>query len=484
MSTGDQSGYIRAKMAERGTSQASFSRDGFDNWAESTAPARDGQMEKIPAETQMASRGGAMTVRMAKKLSKHHGKKFANSIVPFRGGAMCGGRSFLGIEVPEVVETAISYGEKLLEFAVLVDKKLPEIEEAIEDEIITNNDDPAITDQDKKMAREFLPLLQALKGYFKKLKQIKQAADELKKILGAVGSGSGNMRGGAATATERFNEFVKFLRGAYDTVAYYVGWITKNANFIKAMLKLRPLQPIGNQILEKINPILSLVGLGGPRGGAFGQAIAQGSTYGSSEDDYAYGNNEESRDAFGRLMKQEGVAYAGPSRGAISGPVYSGQNMGGPMGMQKGYEAKALGARVVGGRKCKCKGGAQELQLYTPEPMSEEQIRRNKEKVAMYERAMKEREYKKQKASMSRGGAFENFMSMKEENVAMAPPPRSGPLAKPRGGATKFVPTTSVGKRAGGRKPSARGEIVKKVMREQGLSLPQASKYVKNNNLY
>jgi hypothetical protein len=31
---------------------------------------------------------------------------------------------------------------------------------------------------------------------------------------------------------------------------------------------------------------------------------------------------------------------------------------------------------------------------------------------------------------------------------------------------------------------SARAEIVKKVMKEKGLSLPQASKYVKENGLY
>ena len=51
---------------------------------------------------------------------------------------------------------------------------------------------------------------------------------------------------------------------------------------------------------------------------------------------------------------------------------------------------------------------------------------------------------------------------------------------------------TSAAKRArdamsvsrGGRKPSARGAIVKKVMAEKGLSLPQASKYVKENGLY
>ena len=38
--------------------------------------------------------------------------------------------------------------------------------------------------------------------------------------------------------------------------------------------------------------------------------------------------------------------------------------------------------------------------------------------------------------------------------------------------------------RHGGRKPSARGAIVKKVMQEHGLSLPQASKYVKEHGLY
>jgi hypothetical protein len=36
----------------------------------------------------------------------------------------------------------------------------------------------------------------------------------------------------------------------------------------------------------------------------------------------------------------------------------------------------------------------------------------------------------------------------------------------------------------GAKKPSLRGAIVKQVMKEQGLSLPMASKYVKEHNLY
>jgi hypothetical protein len=46
----------------------------------------------------------------------------------------------------------------------------------------------------------------------------------------------------------------------------------------------------------------------------------------------------------------------------------------------------------------------------------------------------------------------------------------------------------AVAKTAGGvkrmKKPSARGEMVKKIMREKHLSLPQASSYVKQHNLY
>ena len=81
MSTGDQSQYMRAKMAERGTSQGvQFSQDGFDKWAESTAPARAGQVEKMPAETQMANTGGAMTPSQARKYAQQYAKKAAENL--------------------------------------------------------------------------------------------------------------------------------------------------------------------------------------------------------------------------------------------------------------------------------------------------------------------------------------------------------------------------------------------------------------------
>lgn len=47
----DLTGYIRGQMEERNKSQTGrFMKDGFDRWAESSAPARVGQMEKEPAE--------------------------------------------------------------------------------------------------------------------------------------------------------------------------------------------------------------------------------------------------------------------------------------------------------------------------------------------------------------------------------------------------------------------------------------------------
>jgi len=52
------------------------------------------------------------------------------------------------------------------------------------------------------------------------------------------------------------------------------------------------------------------------------------------------------------------------------------------------------------------------------------------------------------------------------------------------GGRTVYAANVSSSQGVRGGKKSARGEIVKRVMREQGLSLPQASKYVKEHGLY
>ena len=71
MSTGDMSTYIRGKLEvrkRRGNKPATFMRDGFDKWAESNTPARQGQMDKEPAPSSAPE--GEMTLSEAKQMHK------------------------------------------------------------------------------------------------------------------------------------------------------------------------------------------------------------------------------------------------------------------------------------------------------------------------------------------------------------------------------------------------------------------------------
>jgi hypothetical protein len=483
MSTGDQSGYIRAKMAERGTSQGvQFMRDGFDNWAESTAPARAGQVEKMPAETQMTSTGGAMTLAKAKRLAKKLGMELYN------GGAMCGGRSFLGIEIPDIVEKAIEWGEKVLNFGLLVDKKLPEIEEAIQDEIIDNDADPSITAKDREIAKAFLPLIKSLKPYLATLRKIKEFADQIKDALGSVGVGG--MRGGA-TAAERFKQAVDFLQKSYTKIKSYIDFITKYGKFLLQMLKLRPLQPIGKEILDKIKPILALVGLGrGKSRSAKCECSDSEEYHGGAVRDRAYRQDVEPprrRGGFGfdfsqvpGFGQQKQMGYSGdygePQQGMsmVGGP---GMGIGGPVG------GPGVGKPpVVGGRRKRGGFGVDLSGLPGLGPMKYEPMQEVMGPSASNEA--------RKRQLLGKLNSFRTGKKLSEDEKEMAKQIEKE-LRGMSGGRTVFKSTTSSSRGSqpsgvGGRKrkPSARGEIVKKVMREQGLSLPQASKYVKENNLY
>jgi len=95
MSTGDQTAYIRSKVAERGTQKAAtFMRDGFDSWAESSAPAREGGLEKEPAMV-----GG----RSRSSISK---KYIDDSQMMVHGGKLHGGVSVADFTklVPELFD--------------------------------------------------------------------------------------------------------------------------------------------------------------------------------------------------------------------------------------------------------------------------------------------------------------------------------------------------------------------------------------------
>lgn len=77
MSTGDDTIYLRSRIAERRgkpdyggpggqwSSPPQFMKDGFQKWAESTRPAREGGSEKIGCERQMPPRKGAGAIEDA-----------------------------------------------------------------------------------------------------------------------------------------------------------------------------------------------------------------------------------------------------------------------------------------------------------------------------------------------------------------------------------------------------------------------------------
>ena len=83
MSTGDQTAYLRSKLATRRKmldyggpggqwSSPHFARDGFQHWAESSAPAREGGSEKTPAMKEMPKekRGGDVISDVSNMVTK------------------------------------------------------------------------------------------------------------------------------------------------------------------------------------------------------------------------------------------------------------------------------------------------------------------------------------------------------------------------------------------------------------------------------
>lgn len=468
--SGDQTSYIRAKMAERGQAVATFMKDGFTKWAESEAPAREGQMEKTPANVQMASTGGAMSVAKAKRLCKSLGYTGGYRVPTTSIGVRRGGRSILGIQIPDEVEKYIGYAEK---FADLVDKvsaRLPAIKEDLEDNVIDNNDDPSIGPKDKEVARELLKILQAATAYVTTIKRIVDIARDIAKL---VGSGSG-IRGGA-TAVETLTKMINNIKRFGKILADWVGKFVKYKNFIRPMLNLRSLQPEGKLLLERIDPLLQLIGAGRgakcscptKRGGrsitdAVMESVQQPygtTTYGIAKPSYGqmqpdYGVQQRNIGMFGEDW--------GPSYG-VKQPDYGVMQPDGMFGeMGPSYGVKQSEGMMMGG----------------PSPMSQSRLEQKEAAAQKKKQARIDQESKRQaealenvrsQTAQSVGDVQKDFFRVKGGRYSSKPPTHSY-----KGGATT----------CGGKKPSARGAIVKKVMREQGLSLPQASKYVKEHGLY
>ena len=383
--SGDQSEYIRGKQAMRSkTMDVRFMKDGFDEWAESTLPAREGQMEKIPAEEQMTTTGGALSLKKAKHVAKYLAKSMR------RGGSIVDDiMSAVPDNIKRQVDAVLQATKGVIGAYRNVSSFIDDFIGEVKDEFIDN---PKANAKAKAFA---IKLVDA----FNKLKTYKDSLDGVAKILEGVGLGRGGQRkGGDLAATVR--TVVDKAKQIFSTIMTWLKWFYDNAVGISQFLKLKSLNRAdlpfkGQQILEYIQPIFDVTDrLSGLLASAKkgGRGCQRCECEDSDEDGMIIVKRR------GGMMKQEGIMYAGEPQ-----------------------SVRMEGEPSLG--------------------------REKKEELIRLKKKCKELE--------------------------------EGRL----GGRTVYASSVSSTRRQGGKK-SERGEIVKRVMREQGLSLPQASKYVKEHGLY
>jgi len=490
MSTGDQTEYVRGKMAERGVGQqAKFMKDGFDRWAESSEPAREGQVEKTPAEVQMEGRGGALSLKSAKQL--YSGMQVGKKAVKYAKSKLSG-----GVTVEEV-KTQV---KSLLDVYRKISKFVDDFQQDLKDEIIEN---PAMASKTNTI--EFA---KKLLGFLENLKVYKDTLDAIAKAAESYGLGR-QPRGGALmddikTYGAKILEMYTFLK--------------KGAPTLRTILGFKSLQPMGNKILNLIDPALKAIGAGrgGQRcqcddkhGGAevsfTGGEMAQMSRIDGSDGDYYedyYEDEPQSQMAsmFGiptarktRISSRKQKVEASPFGASVSMI---------PSGKQKSYVTdqiisqgmKAAGRRVIGGAVKRPSNMFEDVDrriaMYGDElrRMDNETMFTGKRSSeyssirAKYDAAMRDRE--NLMGEGRHGGAACGGASLAEMGRAATKRMPSANLSEMGRAAFERARDATMKHVRGGRKPSARGAIVKKVMAEKGLSLPQASKYVKENGLY
>jgi len=480
MSTGDQTEYVRGKMAERGVGQqAKFMKDGFDRWAESSEPAREGQVEKTPAEVQMEGRGGALSLKSAKQL--YSGMQVGKKAVRYAKSKLAGG----AITVEQVKNGVKSLLDVYRKISTFID----DFKQDVTDEIIDN---PAFASKTNvlKFSKKLVSFLDSLKVY-------KDTFDAIAKAAESYGLGR-QPRGGALmddikTYGTKIMEMYTFLK--------------EGAPALRTILGFKSLQPMGNKILNLIEPALKAIGAG--RGGKRCQCDDK---HGGAQVSFTGGEMAETASMFGHKM---GRAPALKSTiyedGVYSEDYYEDDPQSQMASMfghkigrapaQKSYVSdqiisqakRAAGRRVIGGAVKRPSNMFEDVDrriaMYGDElrRMDNETMFSGKRSSeyssirAKYDAAMRDRE--NLMGEGRRGGAACGGASLAEIGRAASERVRDASVSGM---------VTSAAKRArdamsvsrGGRKPSARGAIVKKVMAEKGLSLPQASKYVKENGLY
>lgn len=462
MSTGDQTEYMRGKQAERGVGQnVRFSQDGFDRWAQSSQPAREGQMEKTPAEVQMPSSGGsmAMSVYDAQRLARRRN----------RGGISVD-------DIKKKVDQIKLQVKSILDIYRKISKFVDDFQQDLKDEIIEN---PAMASKPS-----LLNFATKLNAWIGSLKVYKDMFDKVAAAAEAYGMGRRGVRRGGIN-TEQLMEYGKKIFEVFM-------FIKNNIPNLETILKFKSLQPIGGQILAALQPVINM--FKGPKLGA-GQScmcedkprrVRGGAQVGFTGGEMVQMSRIDGNDdVFYRNGHAMAMAPAQPSM--VSEPKRMEPNVGEVM--RRKLRAEALAK--VGGRSCGGRVG---------DPTTDRQKLRLDQYARQRESARLGRRY---------GGRADAPMTRQEKADALA---KAEALAKVGGFwgndyFREFKPTRAQIEAANwahdferrtkddiekvrkqiegkGRKPSARGAIVKKVMAEHGLSLPQASKYVKENGLY
>jgi len=138
---------------------------------------------------------------------------------------------------------------------------------------------------------------------------------------------------------------------------------------------------------------------------------------------------------------------------------------------------RVMGQRRVGGKKGDMMKMAKKVMpMIRPivEPKIREMLQKNASNFVNRERTI---------GGVNRLKKANRWLNFVDKGIGSIVRPITEPIAKALG--SKGAETIMGGKKPRAtRKPSARGAIVKKVMKEHGLNLPQASKYVKEHGLY
>ena len=437
MSTGDMTQYMRVKQAERAhPGESKFMRDGFDAWAESNQPARVGQMEKEPApETSLDSRSsfktsnmeGAMTVGAARRYRKK----------------MNGGSLFedLSKSAQEFWTRAIEGAKALQRFYL---DATPVLDLLMEELTIVKEDEEAPAEY-RKFATEMLQYLNKLNEYRTAIDTIAGGWNTISPLIG-MGSG---MHGGA-------DQDKNWWLQLSETVGDFASWVIKNKSNFKTMFEQDSMndgvmQGVGDKIAAAFKFFLGAGRHGGKKhakvemhpcncsGGAkhpVTRSVGRVRAAAKSAEEIAHEGMLEKLGAMGlvRMKHVKNVHLPKPYHGS---PITMTHKRRG-----KGMEEVSTMPYMEG-------SGMRPSALRRTNPPTNMMPVRRPGPVSEFE---------------TYGGRKKAQHRMPDGSMMDGP-------ASVMGGRKK-------------RAPSARGAIVKKVMKEKGLSLPQASKYVKEHGLY